>query len=316
MNAQRVFFTLIWISIVLSGAQSIMYLPGVPPKAYDEGDAIPVIATALQSVDTLTPFDYYSLPFCAPSDGIQHQAENLGQRLAGDVEDTTPFKIRFMEEKECQALCTSTYTRDQLATFAERVRQDYFVNLDVDNLPAAKKIVVFQTEKDMEFVEEEMESTLSLQAKEDLLADMDFHFERGFPLGLVDEDDNVLLNNHWTFIISYNDQGHIVEFEVEETSTNHQFSSDGAVSCGNDGGMIIDGPSGFDKVNSMDVTWTYSVVFVHSDVEWGQRWEPYLKVRNVTVHWLQLFNAIMMVCSSLFLNLSTLCVYISLSLGS
>ena len=300
MNTQNVFVAMIWISMFLIGAESLLYLPGVPPKVYDEGDAIPVIANALDSVETLTPFDFYSLPFCEPEDGVMHKFENLGQTLAGDVEDNTLFDIHMGHEIECQLLCTTTLTSDQLALFAERIREDYYVNLDVDNLPAAKKLVVFTNDKEMHDVIEDLSNPeLSTQGEdsEDVLEEQEYYLERGFPLGIVDEDtDNVMLHNHWQFIISYNDEGHIVEFEMMEQSVNHEMSEEGKASgCTGRGGMVIEGPSGFDKVNSMDVSWTYSVSFVHSDTQWRHRWEPYLKIRNVRFHLMQLSMSILIV---------------------
>jgi hypothetical protein len=45
----------------------------------------------LDSVKTQLPYDYYSLPFCQPNE-IVEVGENLGEILAGDMIETSPYQ--------------------------------------------------------------------------------------------------------------------------------------------------------------------------------------------------------------------------------
>ena len=41
-------------------------------------------AVKMTSVKTQIPYEYYSLPFCKPSDGIEYRSENLGKIVIKD----------------------------------------------------------------------------------------------------------------------------------------------------------------------------------------------------------------------------------------
>lgn len=45
------------------------------------------------STHTQLPFDYYSLKFCKPKDGVQSYAENLGEFLGGDRIENSPYEV-------------------------------------------------------------------------------------------------------------------------------------------------------------------------------------------------------------------------------
>jgi transmembrane 9 superfamily protein 2/4 len=69
------------------------YLPGVAPHDYAEGEQIDIKVNKLDSVKTQMPYDYYSLPFCAPEE-IEELAENLGEVLSGDRMETSLYEVR------------------------------------------------------------------------------------------------------------------------------------------------------------------------------------------------------------------------------
>ena len=39
----------------------------------------------MRHYNTELPYNYYSLPFCKPHDGVHKMAENLGELLMGDT---------------------------------------------------------------------------------------------------------------------------------------------------------------------------------------------------------------------------------------
>ena len=62
-------------------------------------------ANSLSSSNTQLSFDYYSLPFCEPHEGIIKDSESLGERLSGDSIDNTPYEINMLQDKKCALLC-------------------------------------------------------------------------------------------------------------------------------------------------------------------------------------------------------------------
>lgn len=45
------------------------------------------------SVHTLLPYDYYSLKFCKPKEGVKPYAENLGEFLRGDRIENSAYEV-------------------------------------------------------------------------------------------------------------------------------------------------------------------------------------------------------------------------------
>jgi len=45
------------------------------------------------SVHTQLPYDYYSLKFCTPKDGVKSFSENLGEFLRGDRIENSAYDV-------------------------------------------------------------------------------------------------------------------------------------------------------------------------------------------------------------------------------
>jgi transmembrane 9 superfamily protein 2/4 len=70
------------------------YLPGVAPHNYEAGEAVELKVNKLSSTHTQLPFDYYSLKYCKPEEGVKSYAENLGEFLGGDRIENSPYVVR------------------------------------------------------------------------------------------------------------------------------------------------------------------------------------------------------------------------------
>lgn len=64
--------------MLLINSINAFYVPGVAPVEFKNGDPIEVKAVKMTSTHTQLPYDYYSLPFCKPKNGIVYKSENLG----------------------------------------------------------------------------------------------------------------------------------------------------------------------------------------------------------------------------------------------
>lgn len=272
------------LSALLLGAATVrsFYLPGIKPHEYAFQESVKIKVNKLDSVLTQLPYDYYALPFCAPTSGVKRDAENLGEIMSGDSIENSAYTVEMMLPTECSRLCAKTYSKKQLRAFAEKIEEKYRVNLIVDNLPAAQKFKTIVSDG-----EHETE---------------DFIYEKGYPLGYVAASNGkklVMLNNHVDLVILYHDNpryegNRIVGFEVQPRSIAHPTSSDGGeeLQCASGDVVRIASPT---VPDSLEVVWSYSVLFEESDVQWASRWDPYLKMQDPQIHWFSILNSFMIV---------------------
>ena len=71
------------------------YLPGVAPYSYEETEKVTLKVNKLSSVHTQLPYNYYSLKYCRPKEGIKDYSENLGEFLSGDRIENSPYQVLF-----------------------------------------------------------------------------------------------------------------------------------------------------------------------------------------------------------------------------
>ena len=98
----------------------------------------------MTSITTMLPLEYYSLPYCAPLDGVKRDNQNLGQFLSGDRIANSPYFLRMRTDMYCEQLCVSNLgpTEQPSVTpnkFVKAIRNMYRNNWIVDNLPSAFK---------------------------------------------------------------------------------------------------------------------------------------------------------------------------------
>ena len=162
----------------------------------------------MTSTKTLLPIEYYRLPYCQPVDGAKMDNENLGEFLAGDRIESSPYLLRMKTEMYCEQLCISNIGRaDQPSVtpnkFVKAIRKQYHNNWIVDILPSASKL----------------EDDTTMQTR----------YWQGFPVGFISEtDQKAYVYNHVNIEIEYHDVDgmkgdyRIVRFTVEPFSIAHE----------------------------------------------------------------------------------------------
>ncbi|XP_031624226.1 transmembrane 9 superfamily member 4 [Contarinia nasturtii] len=251
------------------------YVPGVAPVEFVKGQPIMVKAVKMTSTRTQLPYEYYSLHFCLPKNGtIIYKSENLGEVLRGDRIVNTPYEVRMAENINCKLLCNRkdqplNWNNEQSSKVSERIHHEYYVHLLVDNLPVATR--VFNPE------------TKELQ------------FEHGYRLGQVVKD-NTYINNHLKFILSYHmhtkDKYRVVGFEVEPMSvsvSDIKFEGDTCNFPDTSKPQIV-----VPDANNQ-LYFTYSVEWKESAVSWASRWDTYLAMSDVQIHWFSIINSLVVV---------------------
>ncbi|EDV33119.1 uncharacterized protein Dana_GF23049 [Drosophila ananassae] len=268
---------LLGLLVALGGlVADCFYVPGVAPVEFVQDQKIDVKAVKMTSSRTQLPYQYYSLRFCYPKNGtLIFKSENLGEVLRGDRIVNTPYDVRMNQQVNCRLLCNQkdrplTWSKEDSALVAERIQHEYFVHLLVDNLPVATRIVNVNNPSEVTY-------------------------EHGYRLGQVDGE-NIYINNHLKFIMSYHmhtkGKYRVVGFEVETVSVSHKELKFHGETCNfpDSARPQLVNPNG-----ETQLYFTYSVEWKESKVSWASRWDIYLGMRDVQIHWFSIINSLVVV---------------------
>ncbi|XP_015604774.1 transmembrane 9 superfamily member 4 [Cephus cinctus] len=263
---------LVMLSFLL-GANTF-YVPGVAPVEFKKGQKIDVKAVKMTSTRTQLPYEYYSLRLCWPKNGtFVYKSENLGEVLRGDRIVNTPYEVAMGENIACRLLCNKpgvsiNWTEEDSQRVIERILHEYSVHLLIDNLPAATKKVHKDTNS--------------------------FTVYHGYRLGGV-INDQVYINNYLKLILSYHkhgeDQFRVVGFEVEARSVDFyqlRFKGDTCILPSKLEPQIV-------NKKGTSLLFLYSVQWIESDVSWASRWDIYLAMSDVEIHWFSIINSLVVV---------------------
>ncbi|XP_015281663.1 PREDICTED: transmembrane 9 superfamily member 4 isoform X1 [Gekko japonicus] len=268
---------------------SCFYVPGVAPKNFHKKDLVEIKAVKLTSSRTQLPYEYYSLPFCRPTD-VKYKAENLGEVLRGDRIVNTLFQVFMTMEKKCEILCKSlkeplVLSEEHSKLIAERIQEDYYVHLIADNLPVATRLEFY------------------LNREEDKSKEKDIQFEHGYRLGFMDNN-KFYLHNHLSFILYYHREDveenqepnyRVVRFEVIPQSiklTDLKAEENGACTLPE---AATSAPQEIDPTKENKLLFTYSVRWEESNIKWASRWDTYLTMSDVQIHWFSIINSVVVV---------------------
>lgn len=278
------------------------YQPGVLPRDYQASEEVDIRVNALESRKTLLPYDYYDIPIC-PNAAVSRFSENLGEILSGERTESSLYRVSTLVNENCKVLCERTFTDDELALLTTKIKDEYRVNMELDNLPLVRT---------------------SADSSEDNGVAV---YEKGFPIGSVGTNEGVLsypgvvyVNNHLTLNIYYHqhesaEKGadatmRIVGFEVEASSvrldTQTQRIKNGKMDVctparDNDvstSRQAISDPNGSQiQLNPADrtIVFVYNVRWHKSDTTWVHRWDIYLKMADSNVHWFSIAIAVVIV---------------------
>ncbi|CAI7802553.1 unnamed protein product [Closterium sp. NIES-53] len=277
--------------LALVNAASAFYLPGVAPQDFKKEDPLFVKVNKLVSTRTQLPYEYYSLPFCLPEEGIKPVAENLGEILRGDRIENSPYQFQMRIDEQCKIVCRKAKVPlEEALQFQEKIDDEYRVFMILDNLPAA--MVRMRAEEGGESIKT---------------------YERGFPVGFkapseTNGPDEYFLHNHLRFTVLFhkdptNNLARVVGFEVEPFSVKHQYEGTYnpakpiLTTCnpGNPTQHVDSGMPPQPIKENEEVIFTYDVMFKPSNVKWASRWDTYLLMTDDQIHWFSIINSLMIV---------------------
>mmetsp|Transcript_8343 Transcript_8343/g.21958 ORF Transcript_8343/g.21958 Transcript_8343/m.21958 type:complete len:642 (+) Transcript_8343:42-1967(+) len=256
------------------------YLPGISPVDYEEGYPLEVFANRLVSPVNKVPFSFYSVPYFRGDLPKKPKSKhrNLGQILSGEMVTPTKFEIEMLVRESCKILTKDVkLTAKEVRKVAQRVKSEYRVRLNLDNMPL---IVRRKSPSGSEVV------------------------TFGFPLGAQmesSENAEVFIFNHLAFRVLYHMPAfvtaqylqsgakpayRIVGFEVTPQSIAH----DPRDVC-----KRPDVPSPQKLVADQPIAVTYSVDFVESPIRWATRWDGLLQATSEqkSVMWFSIVNSML-----------------------
>jgi transmembrane 9 superfamily protein 2/4 len=270
-------------SLILQSAFGF-YLPGVAPHSFEKDENVELKVNKLSSVHTQLPYDYYSLAFCRPEEGIKPYTENLGEFLRGDRIENSAYDISMLQDEYCRVLCQVDVTDKDNTDFSQAIRRQYHHNWIVDNLPAASIL--------------DSDQFVTTQYT-------------GFPVGYT-EGMSIYIYNHVNIVLEYHsvdvNAHRIVGFYVEPLSVRHTFAN-GATwdgkgdapalsSCSAGKHLDYDGVKTHQKVENGKMLFTYGVEWRESEIKWASRWDVYLSMNHAVpdkVHWFSIVNSLLIV---------------------
>eukprot|EP00928_Gymnodinium_smaydae_P022077 TRINITY_DN1865_c0_g1_i1.p1 TRINITY_DN1865_c0_g1~~TRINITY_DN1865_c0_g1_i1.p1 ORF type:complete len:625 (-),score=136.40 TRINITY_DN1865_c0_g1_i1:511-2385(-) len=249
------------LRLLLTTAVSVgqaFYLPGFAPNDYQENSLVEMKVNKLTSTKTQLPYDYYTLPYCQP-EKITENVENLGEQLMGDKIETSPYEIKMPINETCKKLCTKPLDENGKEMFRSMIDDEYLVNMIVDNLPVATRYRLLET------------------------SDQAYVYQNGFLVGAQNQG-RYYVHNHISLVLQFHSNPEkyegfrIVGADLEPLSTTSKDCSPGQP---------------LDLERSKEITYTYDVRWVWSDVRWASRWDSYLKMTGGQIHWFAILNSIM-----------------------
>ncbi|XP_041701219.1 transmembrane 9 superfamily member 4 [Coregonus clupeaformis] len=286
-TAMETWLALLLLSMLPGGVQAF-YVPGVAPMNFHQNSAVEIKAVKLTSSRTQLPYEYYSLPFCQP-DKVVYKAENLGEVLRGDRIVNTPYSVLMTQDRKCEAVCAKLKLDVQQSKLvAERIQDEYYVHLIADNLPVATRLEFYPNRE-------------AGAEEKDMVKDV--QFEHGYRLGFT-ENSKFYLHNHLSFIIYYHkekveeEEEHnyrVVRFEVVPQSVKvEDLKADDKGACTLPE-ATNSAPQEIDPSKENEVLFTYSVHWEESQVKWASRWDTYLTMSDVQIHWFSIVNSVVVV---------------------
>jgi len=259
------------------------------PKDYERGQPVPVVSEKLSSALNPIGYDYYYLPHCeTPADWaglVGYKQLTLGETLSGDTNRLTAYTLYFLEDQECVKLCDSTITDSEASKYVQLISEGYEVALSADDLPTAVSLSYSDSDNlDRMF-------TLNTGDYKPETFNQKIHIS-GVPLGQMSKDEkSAVVVNHLVFKVFYQhmetgrfstkDAYRIVGLEVSPVSVSN---------CNNKSSSSVS----VEKGKSSSINYTYSVQFIESDIEYGTRWDAYLKASDeeAVIHWKALIDSI------------------------
>eukprot|EP00891_Asterochloris_glomerata_P002822 jgi/Astpho2/2822/e_gw1.00050.44.1_t len=131
-----------WAVACIGVPASAYYLPGTYPQEFLPGQQLQAQVNSLTSSDAELPFEYYSMPFCKPLEGVRKALStvNPGTILLGTAIENSPYNFSMLTEEHAKAVCApknhyTPLTEEEVQNLKDKIDGQYRIRLILDNLP-------------------------------------------------------------------------------------------------------------------------------------------------------------------------------------
>jgi len=105
-------------------------------KAYEDGEEVILWVNKVGPYrNPQETYHYYSLPYCQPEEEVETHAEGIGEALQGYELIKSAVDIHFTREIQNAEICKKTLTESDIETFQHAIKNQYWYQLFMDDLP-------------------------------------------------------------------------------------------------------------------------------------------------------------------------------------
>lgn len=268
------------------------------------------------------PFDYYSLPFCKPSEGVHRMKSsvNPGTLLRGFRIENSLYEFKMHHNESFVEACSTSdspkLTPKDVENLKEKIDTKFRVNMILDNLP----VTTFDLTKKHGYIQTGFLLGFKVEGKHYIHNHLAFnvliHPTKGEYVKQYEEQQSIAEANTYG-------KRRLLDLSIGDVVSANQFrglKEEGDSSASEDFFMIV----GFevmpcslggealekrstqhcmdrDAENSMEIKgeeqipYSYSVDWQLSEIEWSNRWDSYLKMPGGKVHWFSIMNSLLVV---------------------
>lgn len=284
---------------------SAFYLPGLAPVNFCERSQekpncpsnVTLYVNRLDSDQSVIPYEYHSFDFCIGSED-ESPVENLGQVLFGERIRPSPYSITFKEVKTCAILCekeyksSNSFDKSKLELLRRGMKLNYQHHWIIDNMPVTF-CFINQQNQNVCTTGFPMGCYVTADGKPKDACVLDPHYR---------QPDSYYVFNHVDIQIEYRDMsndpnfldehvgGRVIRIKVQPRSVKHQ--SKDQMDCHRDAQPLAL------KSGDMDlkIIYSYSVVWLSTDVKWSSRWDYILdSIPHTNIQWFSIMNSLVIV---------------------
>lgn len=305
-----------------SSVEAISFFKGVAPVSFPEGFDIYATSNALTSHMKVMPMPWDSMPWCKVEETLKRKHKkklNLGEVMWGNKIEPTHYKFTMKEDATCTKLCDPIPLDEEgRKVLTQRIEDNYRGNLQLDSLPLVEegsgildnspivkgfplgislqslmeKIPTMSAEEKSKLkavVYNHLAFSIKYHAPEEFMDNPDFDVE-----DLESKQKEVFLKHEKMWEEGKHEHTYrIVGFEVTPMSIDHEKRS-----CDN---KMVAGEGKGDMphvtVEAKQITWSYSVRWEQSDIEWSTRWDAFMKTSKAEtrIHAVSIVNSVLVV---------------------
>ncbi|KAK9807028.1 hypothetical protein WJX72_011093 [[Myrmecia] bisecta] len=329
--------SIVWAAVLLlslATGSDAYYLPGTYPREFFLGQTLQAEVNSLTSAETELPFNYYSLPFCPPPEGVRKSLNSInpGTILMGSRIENSPYNFTMLVEEKTKLVCRPEghyppLTEAEVNNLKEKINAHYRIRLILDNLPITTYDLADNPESVRPGFEVGFQTDSKFYVNNHLMFKILVHrtngqytrarenmaeieaaavVEGGARRKLLQSSRRLASKAEQKFSESYDSELDMDDMlDIDDSMYMVVGFEVMACSIAREAGRKLediscitdDGhpPTPQEVKKDAKIVYTYDVFWEQSETSWASRWDAYLKMPGGRVHWFSILNSLMVV---------------------